>query len=69
MSEKDIVESWLNFEGQLTIIKTAFENQYFQEAYKEAERLVKYLRIFAVREMAKKERVNNEDNEKESSSV
>ena len=61
MSERDIVESWLNFEGQLTIIKTAFENQYFQEAYKEAERLVKYLRIFAVREMAKKERGNHED--------
>ena len=59
MSEKDIVESWLNFEGQLTIIKTAFENQHFQEAYKEAERLVKYLRIFAVREIAKKEKDNN----------
>ena len=56
MSEKDIVESWLNFECQLTIIKTAFENQYFQEAYKEAERLVKYLRIFAVREIAKIEK-------------
>ena len=56
MSEKDIVESWLNFEAQLTIIKTAFENQHFQEAYKEAERLVKYLRIFAVREMAKIEK-------------
>lgn len=69
MSDEDIVASWLNFEAQLTIIKTAFENQHFQEAYKEAERLVKYLRIFAVREMAKKERVNNEDNEKESSSV
>ena len=63
MSEKDIVESWLNFEGQLMIIKTAFENQYFQEAYKEAERLVKYLRIFAVREIAKKEREDNGQHE------
>lgn len=53
MSDEDIVESWLNFEGQLAIIKTAFENQHFQEAYKEAERLVKYLRIFAVRETMK----------------
>jgi hypothetical protein len=59
MSEKDIVESWLNFEAQLTIIKTAFENQHFQEAHKEAERLVKYLRIFAVREIAKKEKDSN----------
>jgi len=69
MSEKDIVESWLNFEGQLTIIKTAFENQYFQEAYKEAERLVKYLRIFAVREIKKREKERRENNEKENSTV
>ena len=66
MSERDIVESWLNFEAQLIIIKTAFENQHFQEAYKEAERLVKYLRIFAVREMRKRE---EESNEKENSTV
>jgi len=56
MSQEDIVECWLNFESQIVVIRTAFENQHFQEAYKEAERLVKYLRIFAVREMAKKER-------------
>lgn len=66
MSQEDIVECWLNFESQLTIIKTAFENQYFQEAYKEAERLVKYLRIFAVREIRKRE---EESNEKENSTV
>ena len=66
MSDEDIVASWLNFEAQLAIIKTAFENQHFQEAYKEAERLVKYLRIFAVREMRKRE---EESNEKENSTV
>lgn len=66
MSDEDIVECWLNFEAQLTIIKTAFENQHFQEAHKEAERLVKYLRIFAVREMRKRE---EESNEEENSTV
>ena len=66
MSDEDIVASWLNFEAQLAIIKTAFENQHFQEAHKEAERLVKYLRIFAVREMRKRE---EESNEKENSTV
>lgn len=66
MSDEDIVASWLNFEAQLVIIKTAFENQHFQEAHKEAERLVKYLRIFAVREIRKRE---EESNEKENSTV
>ena len=61
MSDEDIVKCWLNFESQLLVIRNAFENQHFQEAYKEAERLVKYLRMFAVREMAKKERGNHED--------
>lgn len=56
MSDEDIVECWLNFESQLVVIRTAFENQHFQKAYKEAERLVKYLRMFAVREMAKIEK-------------
>ena len=69
MSDEDIVASWLNFEAQLAIIKTAFENQHFQEAYKEAERLVKYLRIFAVREIKKREKERRENNEKENSTV
>ena len=56
MNDEDIVECWLNFESQLLVIRNAFENQHFQEAHKEAERLVKYLRIFAVREMAKIEK-------------
>lgn len=56
MSDEDIIECWLNFESQLLVIRTAFENQHFQEAYKEAERLVKYLRIFAVREIVKKDK-------------
>lgn len=66
MSDEDIVECWLNFESQLLVIRNAFENQHFQEAYKEAERLVKYLRIFAVREIRKRE---EESNEKENSTV
>ena len=66
MSDEDIVECWLNFESQLLVIRNAFENQHFQEAYKEAERLVKYLRMFAVREMRKRE---EESNEKENSTV
>lgn len=62
MSDEDIIECWLNFESQLLVIRTAFENQHFQEAYKEAERLVKYLRIFAVREMRKREKEDEEEN-------
>lgn len=59
MSTEDIIENWLNFESQLAIIKTAFVNQHFQEAYKEAERLSKFLRIFAVREKTKEEEKKN----------
>ena len=53
MSQEDIVECWLNFESQLVVIRTAFENQHFQEAYREAQRLSKFIRMFAVREMKK----------------
>lgn len=53
MSQEDIVECWLNFESQLVVIRTAFENQHFQEAYREAQRLLKFIRMFAVREMKK----------------
>ena len=53
MSQEDIVECWLNFESQLVVIRTAFENQHFQEAYRETQRLSKFIRMFAVREMKK----------------
>lgn len=53
MNQEDIVECWLNFESQLVVIRTAFENQHFQEAYREAQRLLKFTRMFAVREMKK----------------
>ena len=53
MDGEDIVYNWLNVESQLEIIKSSFKSQHFRTAYREAERLARFLRIFAIRDMKK----------------